>query len=409
MKSLQAFLLAVVPCILSQVADGADWPQWRGPHRDAKVAGFQAPQSWPAELTKKWKVVVGDGVATPALVGEKLYVFSREEGNEVIRCLDAANGEERWLDKYEAKGATGPAAGFSGPRSSPTVSDGKLVTLGVRGTLSCFDATTGQKLWRKDDAGESLPRFFTSCSPIVVDDLCIVQLGGERDGEIVAYDLISGDEKWKWTGDGTAYSSPVLFTLDGMKLLIAETANKIVAIALADGTLQWETPFVVQGRGYNAATPLVDGQSIIYAGSGRGTSAVTIEKQPDGVAAKELWHNADNSVQFSTPVLKDGLVFGISDRDNLFCINAQNGQTAWSSAMASRSRLHGYGSVVDAGSVLIALMPSAQLTIFEPTGKEFKELASYKVSEGETFAYPVVDGDRVFIKDTDSVTLWTIK
>src|SRR6266404_228122 len=110
-----------------------DWPQWRGPNRDAKATGFTAPKTWPKQLTQKWKVTVGDGVATPALVGDKLYVFSRQDGNEVIRCLNAADGKEIWKDKYETGGATGPAASFSGPRSSPAVADGKVVALGVRG------------------------------------------------------------------------------------------------------------------------------------------------------------------------------------------------------------------------------------------------------------------------------------
>src|SRR5438309_8640460 len=81
---------------------GQDWPQWRGANRDAKVAGFDAPKAWPNSLTKKWKVPVGDGVATPALVGDKLYVFAFENGNEVLRCLDAGTGKELWQDKYEA-------------------------------------------------------------------------------------------------------------------------------------------------------------------------------------------------------------------------------------------------------------------------------------------------------------------
>src|SRR5438876_917748 len=77
-------------------AVAADWPQWRGPNRDAKVAGFTAPATWPKALTKKWEVAVGDGVATPALVGDKLYVFSREGGDEVVRCLEAATSKEIW-------------------------------------------------------------------------------------------------------------------------------------------------------------------------------------------------------------------------------------------------------------------------------------------------------------------------
>ena len=74
-----------------------------------KQPDFKAPKTWPKELTQKWKVTVGEGVATPALVGDKLYVFSREEGNEITRCLNAADGKELWQDKYESLGATGPA------------------------------------------------------------------------------------------------------------------------------------------------------------------------------------------------------------------------------------------------------------------------------------------------------------
>src|SRR6516164_7560969 len=118
----------IAGCVMllsASCAFAQDWPQWRGPGRDARAAGFNAPKTWPKALTQKWKINVGDGVATPALVGGKLYVFGRENGNEVIRCVDAATGKEIWQDRYEAEGATGPASGFSGPRSSPTVADGK--------------------------------------------------------------------------------------------------------------------------------------------------------------------------------------------------------------------------------------------------------------------------------------------
>ena len=116
-------LLAVcfIAATLATCAQAQDWPQWRGSNRDARATEFKAPKTWPKELTQKWKVTVGEGVATPALVGDKLYVFSREDGNEITRCLDAATGKELWQEKYESLGASGPASGFSGPRSSPTV------------------------------------------------------------------------------------------------------------------------------------------------------------------------------------------------------------------------------------------------------------------------------------------------
>src|SRR5262245_27482126 len=89
----------LVGCVLLLGANGAraqDWPQWRGPHRDNKVTGFTAPKEWPKTLTQKWTVKVGAGHASPVLVGDKLYLLSRQGGNEVISCLDAADGKVVW-------------------------------------------------------------------------------------------------------------------------------------------------------------------------------------------------------------------------------------------------------------------------------------------------------------------------
>src|SRR6476661_7829032 len=83
-----------------------DWPQWRGPARDGKTESFKPPSTWPKELKQNWKVTVGEGVATPALVGDKLYVFARTEGAETTSCLDAATGKELWKDKYDSLGAS---------------------------------------------------------------------------------------------------------------------------------------------------------------------------------------------------------------------------------------------------------------------------------------------------------------
>ena len=130
---------AMAGCVILLGAASAfakDWPQWRGPNRDGKVKGFTAPQKWPTELTQKWKVTVGSGDATPALVGDKLYVFTRQGADEVTLCLNAANGKELWKDKYAAQAVTGAASRHPGPRSSPAVANGKVVTLGVGGVLS---------------------------------------------------------------------------------------------------------------------------------------------------------------------------------------------------------------------------------------------------------------------------------
>jgi outer membrane protein assembly factor BamB len=421
--AMNARLCLVAMVVVAWSATAADWPQWRGPNRDARAAGFEAPKTWPKELTQKWKVTVGDGVSSPALVGDKLYVFSRESGNEVIRCLQTADGKEVWKHKYEAAEVGRPAQNFTGPRSSPAVAEGKVVTLGVHGKLSCLDAATGKEVWRKDTRGE--PRFATSCSPLIVDGLCIIQIGSESAGGIYAYELANGNEKWKWTDDGTTYASPVLIDVGGKKAVVTETTNNVVAVGVTDGKLLWKTPFPTMAGGgkggfkgggkggkggggglrYNAATPIVDGTTIIYTGTARGTKAVKVEPKGAEFASKELWSNPDNSGHFNSPVIKNGRIFGLTESDKLYCINAENGKTEWTTNISGR---RGYGSVVDVGPVLLALTPSAELIVFEPTDREFKQIAKYKVGT-DTYAYPVVARNRIFIKDKDSVTLWVVE
>ena len=152
MKDLNRSLTLVSTCVLITLAPGAlaqDWPQWRGANRDGKAAGFTAPATWPKELTQKWKVTVGKGDASPALVGDKLYVFARQEGDEITLCLDAKTGKELWRDKYACQPSNEPMGRHPGPRSSPAVAQGKVVVYGVRGTLSCLDAATGKSRWRR--------------------------------------------------------------------------------------------------------------------------------------------------------------------------------------------------------------------------------------------------------------------
>lgn len=445
---------------LAGAGAGQDWPQWLGPNRNGRVSGFSAPAIWPKTLTNTWQIPVGDGVATPALVGDKLFVFTRQGANEVVRCLDAGNGKELWQDKYEAQGATGPAQSFAGPRCSPAVADGLVVTLGVRGQLNCYDAATGNVQWRKNDYPGAYPIFFTSASPIIVDGLCIAQVGKRDQGGIVAYDLKTGKEKWNWTDDGPAYASPVQMTIDGSKYIIAMTEMLMVALEAGNGKLAWESPWQA-GRGpggYNASTPVVDGTTLVYGGGTRGTRCVRLEKNGDKLAGKELWNTTEKAVQFNTPVAKDGHLFGLTQGNELFCAGLADGKVAWANAIGGtqpqmgpgersggppgkagdgpptkgddgkqgkegdkakgkggfgkgggRGGRGGYGSIVDAGSVLIALTPASDLVFYEPNQKAYKELARFKVAESPTYAYPVVAGRRIFVKDANHLTLWTIE
>ena len=79
--------------ILSAQARPPEWPQWRGLNRDGAAVSFVAPQSWPDRLTRKWRVEVGLGYATPIVVGDRVYMYSRRGEDETLAALEAETGK----------------------------------------------------------------------------------------------------------------------------------------------------------------------------------------------------------------------------------------------------------------------------------------------------------------------------
>jgi outer membrane protein assembly factor BamB len=382
-----------------------DWPQWRGINRDSKVTGFKAPATWPATLKQEWKVTVGTGDATPILAGKSIYLNARQGNDEVVLCLDATTGKEIWKYQYPSTAVTGPAASHPGPRSTPAFAGGKVVTFGASAILSCLDAKTGRLIWKKENPSNAVPQFFTGMSPILIDNLCIAHVGTKDNGEVIALDLNTGAEKWKWAGDGPAYASPSIMTIDGKKHLIVQTEKNLMALNLTDGKMLWQyaTPF--QQRFYNSVSPYIDGQTIYITGQGSGMKALKVDKSGNDFVVKELWNNPEIGAKWNTPVLKDGFLYGFTDQKRIYCLNAANGTKAWIDDAVNSD----FATLVDCGTVLIGLPSTANLIVFKPQPSAYSELVKYKVSETAIYSYPVVAGNQIYIKDAENLTLYKIE
>ncbi len=402
-------ILYMVPFILMLIfsADlySQDWTQFRGSRHDSKVTGFKAPASWPAELSQQWKDTVGTGDASPVLVGKKIYLHTRQGGDEVILCLDASTGKELWKESYPSATSTGPSASHPGPRSTPAVANGKIVTFGITGVLSCLDAATGKVVWRKENPTNAVPTFFTGMSPLIVDGVCIVHVGTKDKGEVLALDLNTGNEKWKWSGDGPAYASPSLMIIDGQKHIVVQTEKNLLALNFSDGKLLWQIAALPMLRFYNCVSPYIDGNRIYYTGQGTGTKAIEVLKQGNSYTTKELWSSIEIGAKWNTPVLRNGFLYGFTDQRRIYCLNASNGQTGWIDAATNSD----FATILDCGSVIIGFPSTGYLIVMKPDPKAYTEVAKYKVSETPVYAFPIVAGNLIYVKDAETLMLYKIQ
>ena len=398
------------PALLAQTGRGStpaqsDWTQWRGPNRDGGVLGLTVPASWPEQLTQRWKVEAGLGYASPLIVGTRVFQFSRVGDNEVMTAHDASTAAVVWRTSYpatfqmnNATSAHGP-----GPKSTPVYGDGRLFAIGMTGAVTAFDAATGKQLWQKP-GGPVQPIFTTHAfSPLVDQGRVIFHVGGNNQGALTAFDVATGDVRWSWAGDGPSYGSPVLATIDGVRQIVTLTQTRLIAVDPATGVLLWERPFT-NSSVTNAATPIVEGRTVIVSNGGP-VVAVTVTRRAGQWAVEPAWENNDAPYRLSNTVLTDGVLFGLSTRNSgqYFGVDVATGKTLWT----SEPRQAANAAILKAGNLWISLESDGELVVARSSRAAFDIVRRYKVSETDTWTQPAVSGNRVFVKDVSTLSLWT--
>ena len=396
-----------VVCLVSLalIVSAEDWPQWRGPQRDGVATGFIEPKAWPEKLQLKWQVDIGEGHSSPVVADGKIYTHTRQGDREVISCLRPQDGHVIWQEGYAAPYTVNSAAAAHGKgvKSTPTVADGRIYTFGISGRLSCFDAKTGKPQWHKEFGS---PDFGVAMSPVVEGHLVIAHVGGNEHGALTAFDTATGAEKWKWTGDGPAYASPIVVDLGGIRQVVTQSRSNIVGVSAATGELLWQIRYTTD-YAQNIVTPVLYHDILIFSGVGNPTLGVKVSKHGSAWTTKTVWENKDLSMYMSSPVVSGDLLFGLSmrKRGEIVCLNPSTGATLWT----SEGRLADSGALVVAGSVLLLLTTDDDLIVFKKSDKAYEPLRKYSVTgnpSSPTWAHPVIMGHGILIKNATTLALW---
>jgi outer membrane protein assembly factor BamB len=397
--------IVVIAAFLAAASDlhaqraSRDYVQWRGDQRDGSASAFVEPKQWPATLTRRWKVEVGEGYATPLVIGDVVYVFTRRNSEEGITALDASTGRERWRSSYAAPYTPSQPAAAHGawPKATPLYHEGRLFTLGISGILAAFDARSGQQLWQSV-APKEAPFYGAAVSPLGYKDLVIVHPGDY--GPLTAFDTRTGALQWT-TGGGGFFASPILVTLERTPQVVSATQDFVIGVSL-DGRTLWRFP----SDGKNGSTTPVLSNDTIIANSPERVIAFRPRLKDGTWSVETMWETKEVSTYLSTPVIVDGVLYGLSTRQRgqFYAIDAKTGQLLWLGPPREAENT----ALVKAGHLLFLLNDDGELIVARANRKVFDPIVRYTVADSATWAQPAISGTRIFVKDTTSLTLWTV-
>lgn len=391
---IRASLPRILPSTHAVALTGADWPGFRGPHRDGIVTGVRIKTDWtstpPVQL---WRRPVGPGWSSFAVRDGLLYTQEQRGDFEVVACYDEATGKPVWTHRDAAR--FWESNGGAGPRGTPTLHDGRVYTFGATGILNALDAGSGAVVWTRNaasDAGAKVPGWGFASSPLVVGDIVIVAAAGK----LAAYDLASGTPRWFGPTGGDSYSSPQLATIDGVAQILLMSAPGATSVAPADGKLLWKYSWPSDTRIMQPAIT-ADGGLLITSGDamgGIGMRRIAVAHGPAGWTTEERWTSAGLKPGFNDSVVDDGYVFGFNG-GILACIGVKDGARMW------KGGRYGQGQLVLLldQSVLLVLSEEGELALVKAAPGQFTELAHFPALEGKTWNHPVVAGDILLVRN----------
>ena len=378
---------------------GADWPGFLGPAGDGSSAETGVVTPWPkAGLRKLWDCPLGSGYAPPSVAAGKLYHFDRVGDEARLTCRDASTGAVAWT--YKTSTQYEDSYGYDpGPRACPVIDGERVYIHNADGVLVCVATATGKEVWKLDtrEKYHFHQNFFgVGSAPVVFGDLLIVAVGGSPKGPrpadlrmvkgngtaIVAFDKVTGVEKWTLSDELASYSSPIVTTLGGQPVGLYFARGGLLGFDPKAGKELFAHKFRSKTlESVNAANPVVVGETIFLSECYENGS--TLLKYADGKVAT-AWTDATKernehalSSHWCTPIHHDGHVYGCNGRNpndaELRCVELATGVVKWTERRTTRCTL------LKADGHLISLGEQGELRLIKLNPAKYEELSKWEV------------------------------
>jgi outer membrane protein assembly factor BamB len=416
---LLAALLPAPAAPETAAAKPFDWPQWRGPNRDAVYTETGLLQQWPRNgppLVWKQKGL-GGGFSTPSVAAGRIYGLSYQGNDEVIWARDEATGKPVWTTRIAAKSSVWPA---EGSRSSPIVAGGRVYAVGTGGDLACLDAASGKRLWSKnytrDFNGQMMSGWGFSES-VLVDGDKVIGTPGADNAALVALDAANGKVIWKAAipdCGGAGYSSVMPVEANGVRMYVTVLGQKVVGVAAKDGKLVWEGERPCGGTANIPTVIVKDNRVLASTGyTDGGTTLYEISNTRSGWTARQVWDlpaNVARNHHGGMVRVGDYVYFGHGQNAGKpICLEFATGRVAWK---AGRGPAEGSAAVVYADGRLIFRYDDGTVALIEASPKAYRLVSSFKQpdrSPANAWAHPVIANGKLYLRDQDVLLCYDLK
>jgi outer membrane protein assembly factor BamB len=394
-----------------------DFPQFLGPERNGWIPGPPLLSDWkktPPRLL--WMRPIGAGWSAFAAVNGFAVTLEQRRDEEWVTCYEIDSGRQAWGHAIKARHEN-PLGGI-GPRSTPTIFEGRVYALGATGVLRCLDGATGKLIWSDDlrqrygldaESEEAMVMWGRSASPLIVDRTVVVPGGGPagKAKNLAAFDVESGKLAWEAENrteegalDQIAYASPALATLAGRRQILIVNESTASGHDATTGTRLWSHPWPGDSGGAASASQAVRvGENRVLLSKGYSGGAELIEISPagsgEGLLVKTVWKIPRVlQTKFTNVVVYEDHAFGLSE-GILECVELASGKRKW------KKGRYGHGQILGVGELLLVLSEEGELNLVELNTRKLVEHGTAPALTGKTWNNLCLYGNRLLVRNGD--------
>jgi len=375
----------------------ACWPRFHGPQGTNLSPETGLLRSWPEGGPRQlWTAQgLGDGFATVAISGERVYTAGNLNNQTVITALDI-NGQILW----QVPNGGAWTGSQPGSRGTPTIEGDRLYHESPLGDVVCLDAASGRKIWGlnilETFGAENIT--WALAESLLIDGDCVICSPGGPQTAVVALDKRTGQIAWKSpsvAGDRAGYASPTRIVHGGLRMILTMTSRHAIGVNTDTGELLWQFQHVTPWD-ENILSPLFhDSHVFISTGHRVGSVMLKLTVQDGKVAVQEVWRSQDLDNHHGGTILLDGYLYGSLWSSGWACLHWQTGKTMY------RERGVGKGSLTYADGMLYTLGENGQMGLVAATPQAHTLASRFRLpagGQGPAWAHPVICAGRMYLR-----------